>query len=464
MPRQLMRVLDHADAHLGASLERLFELIRIPSISMDQAFAGECRRAAECIAGQLTDLGFQASMRETSGHPIVKARHQGPPGAPHFLFYGHYDVQPPGTSELWRSPPFEPTLVDQDGEVQIVGRGASDDKGALMTFLEACRAWIKVTGGLPVGVTIILEGEEEIGSPGLRSLLAESREELGADAVFVCDTEMWGSTQPGITVMLRGLVGDEVQIKCADRDLHSGLFGGAARNALHVLTGVLASLDDAQGRVAIPGFYDGVGEPPEALREQWSQLTFDERAFLGNFGLRQSAGEAGYSLLEQIWARPTCEINGVIGGHTGAGLMTVIPAEASAKVSFRLVEGQDPHKIRKAFRDFVDAQVPPDCKVMFHGDGGSEAVVIPLDGPWLQHTRAALMDEWEQEAALIGMGGSIPIVTDIRHLLNMEVIMVGFARADNRIHAPNEKYDLSSFRKGIFSWIRILSAGSQNGS
>jgi acetylornithine deacetylase/succinyl-diaminopimelate desuccinylase-like protein len=455
----LPAVLDRIDADLDKSLERLFELIRIPSISTDLAYKEECRRAAEWLAGELRGLGFDASARTTQGHPMVVGHQVQPAKGPHVLFYGHYDVQPVDPIELWSTPPFEPTLVAApNGDTWIVARGASDDKGALMTFIEACRAWRAVSGELPIRVSILLEGEEESGSPSLKPFLEACRDELAADVALVCDTDMWDNDTPAVTTMLRGLVGEEVEITCANRDLHSGMFGSAARNPIHVLTEVLATLRDAEGRITLSGFYDGVQELPRAVKEQWDRLPFDEVGFLGQVGLSIPAGEKGRSVLEQIWARPTCEINGIVGGYTGEGFKTVIPSKASAKVSFRLVTGQDPAKVREAFRAHVRARIPADCTVTFKEHGGSPALSLPLDGPWLKPTLEALTQEWGREAALAGTGGSIPIVGDFKHLLNMDALMVGFARFDNRVHSPNEKYDLSSFHHGIRSWARILAA------
>jgi acetylornithine deacetylase/succinyl-diaminopimelate desuccinylase-like protein len=459
MTDHLAAVLDRIDADLDNSLERLFAFIRIPSISTDPAYKAECQRAAEWLAAELRALGFDASARVTTGHPMVVGHQAQAEKGPHVLFYGHYDVQPVDPIELWTSPPFEPTLVPApNGDTWIVARGASDDKGALMTFIEACRAWKTVTGALPIRVSVLLEGEEESGSPSLKPFLETHRDELALDVALVCDTDMWDHETPAVTTMLRGLVGEEIEITCADRDLHSGMFGSAARNPIHLLTEVLATLRGADGRIILEGFYDGVQELPAAVKEQWQRLPFDEAAFLKQVGLSIPAGEKGRSVLEQIWARPTCEINGIVGGYTGEGFKTVIPSKASAKVSFRLVSGQDPEQVRKAFREHVRSRIPADCTVTFKEHGGSPALSLPLDGPWLNRALDALTEEWGHEAALAGTGGSIPIVGDFKRLLNMDALMVGFARFDNRVHSPNEKYDLSSFHHGIRSWARILAA------
>jgi len=314
------RVLAFIDANLEQSLERLFALLRIPSISTDAAFAGECRRAAEWLAAELSTLGFDASVRPTTGRPMVvahsdAARAQGP----RVLFYGHYDVQPPDPLQQWNSPPFEPRLVETDGRKRIVARGAADDKGQLMTFMEACRAFIAAEGKLPLPVTILFEGEEETGSPSLKPFLDANKDELKADVALVCDTDMWDAGTPAVTTMLRGLVLEEVIVQGTSHDLHSGLFGGPAINAIHVLARVLAEIHGTDGRVAIPGFYDGVDELDPEIRMQWTNLGFDERRFLDDIGQTKPAGEQGRSLLELMWARPTCDVNGIVGGYTGEG-------------------------------------------------------------------------------------------------------------------------------------------------
>ena len=350
---QLQPVLDRIDADFDNSLERLFALLRIKSISADPAFAGDCKAAADHLAKDIATLGFTAEVRPTAGHPAVVARmssNGGAGGRPHVLFYGHYDVQPVDPLNLWHRPPFEPAVTDHaDGRKIIVARGAEDDKGQLMTFVEACRAWKSVTGSLPVDVTIVIEGEEEVGSKNFVPFLEKNKDDLKADFALVCDTGMWDQNTPAINISLRGLVYDEVKIKAANRDLHSGLFGGGAQNPIRVLTRILGGLHDDNGHITIPGFYDGVKDLPPDILAQWKSLNMTPDSFLKPIGLSLPAGEKGRLLIEQVSSRPTCDINGIIGGYTGEGSKTVIPAEASAKISFRLVVGQDPEKIRKGF-------------------------------------------------------------------------------------------------------------------
>ncbi len=459
----LDKVLATIDANLDAALERLFATLRLKSISTDPAFAAETRACAEWHAADLREIGFDAAVRDTAGHPMVVGHDRAGSG-PSVLFYGHYDVQPVDPLELWDNDPFDPKIVTRpDGTRMLIGRGTADDKGQLMTFVEACRAWKAVTGALPIPMTILLEGEEELGGVNLPPFLAANKDELAADIALICDTNMWDAATPAITTSLRGLCGEEIVIHAADRDLHSGFYGSAAANPNHVLARILADLHDADGRVTLEGFYDGVPELPDALRESWGKLDFDPAQFLGEIGLSVPAGEKGRSVLEMTWSRPTAEVNGMGGGYQGAGFKTVIPAQASAKVSFRLVFDQDPHKVRAAFRAHVKARLPADCTVDFHEHGSGTAVAFDTSGPVFRTTQAALTDEWGKDAAFVGGGGSIPVATLIETTFGVPVVMAGFGLADDRIHSPNEKYELSSFHKGIRSWARILDALAAKG-
>lgn len=449
--------LSHIDATMDDRLARLFDFIRIPSVSTDPAFAPEVARAADWLAQTLKDMGADAKVHATTGHPMVVGHLDGPKGAPHVLFYGHYDVQPADPLELWNTEPFEPVLVPVEGDTHIVGRGASDDKGALMTFVEACRALIDTKGSLPIRVSFLFEGEEESGSRSLPGFLEKAADELACDVVLVCDTDMWDRDTPAVTTMLRGLVGQQMTIKSGDRDLHSGMFGNAAANALAVISDVLASLRTDDGGIAIDGFYDGVSDLPAATAAEWAALPFDEEGFLTNVGLSVPAGEAGKPVLHQVWARPSCEIHGIWGGYTEPGFKTVIPCEAHAKLSFRLVAGQDPETIRAAFQAHVQARLPADCSVRFSDHGLSPAWAMDSENPFLAPTLAALADEWGVSTTC-GTGGSIPIIGALRDKLGVDALLVGFGRFDNRIHSPNEKYDLSSFRGGMRSWVRIIEA------
>jgi acetylornithine deacetylase/succinyl-diaminopimelate desuccinylase-like protein len=449
----LQTTLDHIDATLDARLARLFDFIRIPSVSTDPTHTKDVARAAEWLAQTLRDMGATATVHPTTGHPMVTGHLPGPATGPHVLFYGHYDVQPPDPLHLWTTDPFEPTLRDVGHDTEITGRGASDDKGALMTFVEACRAMIETTGNLPLKVSFLFEGEEESGSPSLPGFLAEAAQDLACDVILVCDTDMWDRDTPAVTTMFRGLVGQELTIKAADRDLHSGMFGNAAANALAVMADVLAAVRTPDGGVSLPGFYDGITPPPAS----WGDLAFDEAAFLTNVGLSVPAGEAGQSVLAQVWARPSFEVHGLWGGYTAPGFKTVIPCEAHAKVSFRLAAGQDPQAVRDSFRAFVQGRIPADCTVSFTDHGLSPAWAMDPANPFLAPTLAALAEQWGRSTTC-GTGGSIPIIGALRAHLGVDALLVGFGRFDNRIHSPNEKYDLSSFQGGMKSWVRILTA------
>jgi acetylornithine deacetylase/succinyl-diaminopimelate desuccinylase-like protein len=451
-------ILSAIDSGQKAALDRLFSFLSIPSISAVPAHYPDCERAADWLVKELGDLGFEAAKRPTAGRPMVvghiKATRR---EAPHVLFYGHYDVQPVDPLNLWRNPPFEPRIESGPNGEEIVARGACDDKGQLMTFLEACRAF-RQFGGPPCHITTVFEGEEETGSLSLPAFLVDNSKELRADIALICDTGMWDRSTPAITIALRGIVGLEVILTGANRDLHSGLYGGLAVNPIHVLAKILGELHDDNGAVAIPGFYDGVEEPPQEIADQWQELNFDAGAFLRDVGLTTSAGERERSPLEVLWSRPTCEVNGIVGGYTGEGTKTVLPAKASAKITCRLVGKQNPERVAESFRAFVTSRLPPDVKAEFISHQGNSAISLPIKNQALRIARRALETEWGKPAALIGSGGSIPVVGLFKRELNMDSLLVGFARDDDRVHSPNEKYDRASFHKGARSWARILAA------
>lgn len=462
MMSDVERVLEAVDAGMPEALERLFGLLKIDSISTDPAYKESCLNAANWLVDDLKTIGFDAARHDTPGHPMVVG-HQNDANSdgPHLLFYGHYDVQPVDPLELWNTPPFEPSIEDTPAGKVIRGRGAADDKGQLMTFVEACRYWKQVTGSLPTKVSIFFEGEEESGSPSLIPFMEEFKQELKADLALVCDTGMWDSETPTISTMLRGMVGEEITITGPSLDLHSGMYGGPAMNPIRVLTRILSDLHDDQGRVTLPGFYDGVPELSDTIKQQWASLNHDGQEFLQSVGLSEPAGEQGYSVLEQIWARPTCDINGISGGYAGEGFKTVLPSKAMAKVSFRLVGDQDPDAIQKAFYQHIHDRLPTDCTVSFNTKDGSKATVMQVDSAPFQQAQQALSDEWENDAIYAGCGGSIPVVGHIKTILDMDSLLVGFGLDDDAIHSPNEKYSQKSFHKGIRSWVRILDALSR---
>jgi acetylornithine deacetylase/succinyl-diaminopimelate desuccinylase-like protein len=459
----LTEALAAADKDFESSVERLFDLVRIPSISTDGAYHAACEKAARWLVVELTALGFAAEARPTGGKPMVVAHYtpkNGKANAPHVLFYGHYDVQPVDPVELWHAPPFEPVRkAGEDGVDRMFGRGCADDKGQLMTFVEAARAWVGAVGSLPIRATFLIEGEEESGSTSLLPFLEANKDELACDAAFVCDTNMWNPATPAITTRLRGLVHEEITITGPRIDLHSGMYGGPAMNPIRVLSKVLAGLHDTNGKVTIPGFYEGVKPLPAATARQWKSLKFSAKDFLGDIGLAIPAGEKGIPALDQIWARPTAEVNGIWGGYTGQGTKTVLPSKAHAKLTFRLVGKQNPAKILKAFQAYVTSKIPKDCKVEFSGHGGgSPASEISEDNAFIRASAAALKDEFGKEAVLLGSGGSIPIVRSFKDILGMDSVLVGFGLDDDAIHSPNEKYNVESYRRGIRSWVRIMGA------
>lgn len=455
---RLAPVLERIDADLPAALERLLDLLRIPSISTDPAFGDHCSRAAAWLAGELDSIGFNASTRTTPGHPMVVA-HSTSTDGPKYLFYGHYDVQPVDPLEQWHTPPFEPALQDTDGGRVIRGRGASDDKGQLMTFIEACRAWHAVHGELPLALTLFFEGEEESGSPSLVPFLRDNAEELRSELAMICDTSMVAPGVPSIASQLRGMLKDEFTITGPDVDLHSGHYGGPGLNPLKEMARLIASFHDANGRVAVEGFYEGVTEVSEVLKRQWANCGFDEQAYLEHAGYSRAHGEAGYSTLEQQWARPTLEINGMWGGYTGAGSKTVIPSKAHCKLTCRLVGDMEPATVRERVRAHVATRLSVDATVEWHGElEGAPAAVMNTDRSEFESARQALSEEWQRDAVFAGMGGSIPVAGLFRELLGMDSMLIGFANEDDAIHSPNEKYNVESFHRGMRSWARVLSA------
>lgn len=450
-------VLAHADKGLTAALDRLGELIRIPSVSADAIHDADCAKAATWLAQTLRELQFECSVHETDGKPIVLGRRTTPGNKRSVLFYGHYDVQPAEPLDLWNGDPFAPVFgVNARGDRTIVGRGSADDKGQLLTFVEACRAWQSATGALPVDVTVIFEGAEETGSAFLADFITAHRSELGADIALICDTNMWDPATPAIVTSLRGLVQAELTVRAATMDLHSGVYGGGAENAIHVLTRLLAAMKDERNRVTIPHFYDGVPEVSASVSEQWSKLGFTAETFLGPVGLEYSAGEIGRHLIDQTQFQPTFDVNGIYGGYTGAGTKTIIPAAATAKLSFRLVGKQDPATILDHLKSFIAERLPSDCSFHLEPQDLTPAATVDPRCSGLDVAKQALVKEWGVGPVMVGSGGSIPVVAMFKDLLGIETVLMGFGLDDDRIHSPNEKYDVASFHKGIRSWARFL--------
>ncbi|MFZ4575519.1 MAG: M20/M25/M40 family metallo-hydrolase [Phycisphaerales bacterium] len=464
--------LNWVEANQNAAIDRLTAWLRIPSISTDPAYKDHCRAAADWANEQLVALGLESNVVETRGpngpgHPIVLARSTPAPGykGPHVLFYGHYDVQPVDPVALWSSPPFEPVLRDalpgEDGGRRIVARGAVDDKGQVMTFIEAMRAWKELTGHPTGGAafTILLEGEEECGSVCLPNFVADHHAALkSADVCLISDTGMLGRGKPAITYGVRGLAYTQVTLHASNQDLHSGLWGGRCPNPITELTRVLAQLHDKKRRVTIPKFYDDVVPLTKQERANWKALKFNSKAALKKIGLPPAAdiGEAGFTAMEREWGRPTAEINGIWGGYTGEGAKTVIPAHASAKVSFRLVADQDPAKVTKAFFKWCKDRTPPGCRWEFLDHHGGYGVTVPIDSPYLAAAANAIKVASKKKAALIKSGGSIPVAGLLKDKLGIDTIFMGFGLDDDRVHSPNEKFEIDCFTVGIRSHIAFI--------
>ena len=456
----LTPVLERIDADLDASLDRLMELLRIQSISTDPAYADQCEAAADWLVADLQSFGIAAEKRETPGHPMVVGHVPG--DGPHVLFYGHYDVQPVDPLNLWHRDPFDPAIEDANGTRVIRGRGSSDDKGQLMTFVEACRAWQSVHGSLPCRITFFFEGEEETGSPSLVPFMKEFADELRCDLALICDTSMVAPGVPSIASQLRGMLKEEFTLIGPKMDLHSGHYGGTALNPLHAIADIVSSFHDSTGRVAVEGFYEGVHPLPDDLKRQWEGCGFDEDDYLGSVGMTKAHGEEGFSTLELQWARPTLEVNGLWGGYNGKGSKTVIPSEAHCKITCRLVGDMEPDHLRAAIRKHVEDRLPQDASVQWDNDvDGAKAAVMNIERPEFEAARQALSDEWDREAVFVGMGGSIPIAGLFKDILGMDAMLIGFAQDDDRIHSPNEKYNVESFHKGMRSWARVLEALSK---
>lgn len=450
-------VLRQLEANDQGALDRYLDFLRIPSVSTDPAFAADIKRAATFLQDELAALGFEVEIHPTANHPVVVAKdHSAGDDKPLLLYYAHYDVQPADPLELWDSPPFEPVIVEAENGPRVVARGAVDDKGQLRTVVEAIRAWKQVHGKLPVRATLLFEGEEEIGSKNLRPFLKSHKDLLAADVAVITDTNSWNVKTPAITTSLRGLLYTEIKVRAANRDLHSGLYGGSAANPIHVLSEVVGKLHDEHGAVGIPGFYDSIEPVDEATRAAWEKLNFDEGAFLRDIGLDHSAGERNRPALERLWARPTCDVNGIWAGYTGVGAKTVIPSEAHAKISFRLVPGQEPDRIGELFRDFLKQNIPEGIHWELELHSSARGFRVATGSDFLQAAKRALGKVFEKEAVLIGGAGSIPVVEWLKVELGLDSIMLGFGLDDDKIHSPNEKFELVCFRNGMKSQAAFL--------
>jgi acetylornithine deacetylase/succinyl-diaminopimelate desuccinylase-like protein len=442
----LTEVLKTIDSRRHQALSALKEFLSIPSVSTKPEHKPDMQRCAQWLADQLTFAGLDVKVMPTGagkGHPVVVAKNRHGAGRPTVLFYGHYDVQPPEPLDQWLSPPFEPTIRGN----AIHARGAVDDKGQVWCHIEAILAW-QAHAGLPVNMTILIEGEEEIGSDHLADFVASNKAALKADIAVVSDTNQFARGIPAVTYGLRGLVYLEVTLTAAAYDLHSGLFGGVVPNAANVLTEILGTLHDKDGRVNIPGFYDKVIPLSPEERAQWARLPVDEKSLAAELQLSFLSGETGYTSTEHSWARPTCDINGLTSGYQGPGAKTIIPAKASAKVSMRLVPDQDPIAIREAFTKAIKDRAPKNVTVEIASHSHTPAVLVPLHSPAMELAAEAVELGFGTRPTFIRSGGSIPVVELIKSKLGIDTLLIGFGLPDDRVHSPNEKFDLDAFHAG----------------
>ncbi|MES1245314.1 MAG: dipeptidase [Acidobacteriota bacterium] len=424
----------------------LFELLRIPSVSTRAEHRPDMQRAADWVAASLRSAGLGAEVHPTDGHPIVLGEWRGAPaGSPTVLIYGHYDVQPADPFDLWTSPPFEPAV--RDG--RLYARGATDDKGQLFLHIKALEAHLRSRGALPVNVVVLVEGEEEGGGENLAPFIERNADRLRCDAVVISDSAMFAPGLPSILCALRGMAYFQIDVRGPEGDLHSGSYGGAVVNPAMALARILATLHDDQGRVAVPGFYDRVREWPAELRRQVEGLPFEDAGFREEARVTALGGEAGFSTLERLWMRPTCEVNGLLSGYTGEGTKTVLPAKAMAKVSCRLVPDQDPFEIERRFRAHVESVTPPGVAVEVALLHGSPAWRADLDHPIFDAANRALEATFGRAAVVTGDGGSLPVVSDFERILKAPVLLMGFGLPGENAHAPDEWLSLESFDKGL---------------
>lgn len=442
----MSNVLTYIDENLGTFREELFDFLRIPSVSAKAEHDPDMRRAAEWLAGRMTEAGLEAEVLETEWHPIVLGEwHGAGKDAPTVLIYGHYDVQPPEPVDLWSSPPFEPTV--RDG--RIYARGAADDKGQVFMHLKAVQAHMKATGRLPVNIVMIVEGEEEVGSPNLVPFVKAHANRLACDTVVVSDSDMYAEGMPSLLFSLRGLAYFEIHVRGPKSDLHSGSYGGAVANPANALAAIVASLKDGSGRVAIPGFYDDVLEWDEETRAQIRSLPHSDEEYRNELGVPALSGEVGYSTLERLWIRPTCDVNGLLSGYAGEGAKTVLPSKAMAKLSFRLVPDQTPERVRELLEAHLESVRPEGVTVELVELHGGRPWRAQIEGHLFDAAAAALEQAFQTRPVLQGEGGSIPIVVEFEETLGAPAVLIGFALPGCNMHAPDEWLSVENFEKGI---------------
>ncbi len=435
----------YLNSHKSAFEDDLCQLLRIPSVSTDSDHRGDIRRAAEWMADHFRRLRFETELIETAGNPLVLASSLPVPGAPTALVYGHYDVQPPDPLDEWISPPFEPTVRNGN----MYARGATDDKGQLLTHVKSAQAWVEAAGQLPINLKFLIEGEEEVGSEGLAEYLAANASQLACDCVVISDTSQFAPGQPAITYGLRGIAYYQLFLTGPKQDLHSGSFGGAITNPANALTALLAAMIDGDGKIQLPGFYDDVAPLTTREREGFQALSFNDQRLLEMVEVDAATGESGFSLLERRWARPSLDINGLTAGYQGAGAKTVLPAKAAAKFSFRLVPNQSPEQITAALKAFLDERCPPGIRYELQEFHGSPGFLVPLDSPYITAATRAIETGFDRSPVFIREGGSIPIVTQMAEKLSGDILLLGWGQNDDNTHSPNEKFNLDDFHRGI---------------
>jgi len=440
------KIINYIRSHRQQHLEELFQLLRIPSVSTIPNHAGDVARCSKVLAEHLKTIGMKAAeIMPTEGHPVVYAEWLEAPGAPTILIYGHYDVQPPEPLEQWESPPFEPKI--RDGE--IYARGASDDKGQFFAHVKAIEAYFKQHGKLPVNLKLLLEGEEEIGSRHLHDFVRQHAERLHADAIIISDTSMFAPGLPTICYGTRGLIATQIDLQGSSRDLHSGSYGGIVTNPIQVLADILSALKDQDGRITIPGFYEDVAKIQETEKHQFDTLPFDEEGMKQEIGVSELIGEKDFSILERRWVRPTLDVNGISGGFTGEGTKTIIPAEAMAKITMRLVPNQNPEKIFKAFKEYVRSLTPSTVTLKITGGFGAKAYLTPIDHPVLSFVSEALKNVFDHEPVFVRSGGTIGVLNTFSEVLRVPIVFVGLSQPNDNAHAPNEHMNEQAFYTGI---------------
>ena len=447
--------MSRIDEYLAAQADRfeeeLCDLLRIPSVSAQPAHQRDMQRAADWVVERFNRLGFATEQIPTAGHPIVYAESPQGEGAATVLVYGHYDVQPAEPLELWISPPFEPTRRDGN----LFARGATDDKGQMLTHLFSAQAWIESEGRLPVNLKYLIEGEEEIGSPSLEPFVHDNRGRLACDCIVISDGAQFGPDQPAITYGLRGIAYFDLRLNGPNRDLHSGSFGGSVTNPANALVRMLAGLVDDRGVIQVPGFYDDVVPLSDRERQQLAALPFDELRYMQQIGVTALSGEEGFTALERRWARPTCDINGLSSGYQGDGAKTVLPKSAAAKFSFRLVPNQDPEKISGALRTMLARLCPAGIQMELEEHHSSPGVLIPLDSPSVAAASRAIQQAFGRPPVYTREGGSIPVVSTFHKELGVDILLLGWGQDDDNTHSPNEKFSLADFHRGIQASARL---------